>query len=182
MNDDLKEFTEKNRGHFELPAPDLEDAWVNIESRLNKADRKIVHFPWRSLLKVAASILMITLFAVGYYANSRRLATENNGIALHNISKELAETEAYYTGEIQEKMKMLEVAEGIIDQDVRQELDQMDADYNALKSDLQDQADSEEVINAMIGYYRLKLELLEKILDEIQDKNEDKTHDEARTI
>ncbi|MDZ7607259.1 MAG: hypothetical protein U5K79_17130 [Cyclobacteriaceae bacterium] len=134
------------------------------------------------MMRVAASIILIAVIALGYYVNTRRIDTENNGIALHNISRELAETEAFYAGEIQEKIQMLEVAEGSIDPDVRLQLDQMDEDYNELKNDLQDRADSEEVINAMIGYYRLKLDLLEKILDEIQETNEDKTHDEARTI
>jgi len=182
MNDELKEFTEQNRDRFELPTPDLEMSWIGIESRLDRTEGKVINFPWRTFLKVAASIILVAVVALGYYANTRRIATENNGIALHDISKELAETEAFYAGEIQEKIQMLEVAEGSLDPEVRLQLDQMDEDYTELKNDLQDRADSEEVINAMIGYYRLKLELLEKILDEIQETNEDKTNDEARTI
>lgn len=182
MKDDLKEFTEMNRDNFELPIPDLDNTWNDIESRLDKTRGKIIIFPWKTMLKAAASIALIAVIALGYYANSRRVDTQNNGIALHNISKELAETEAYYAGEIQEKIQMLEVAEGSIDPDVRMQLDRMDEDYKELKNDLQDRADSEEVINAMIGYYRLKLELLEKILDEIQETDEDKTNDEASTI
>lgn len=180
MKDDLKEFTEMNRDNFELPMPDLDAAWQGIEERLD--DKKTVIFPWRTAMKIAATLFLVAVVGIGYYVNTRRIDTQNNGIALHNISKELAETEAFYAGEIQEKIQMLEVAEGSIDPDVRLQLDQMDEDYNALKNDLQDRADNEEVINAMIGYYRLKLELLEKILDEIQETNEDKTNDEARTI
>jgi len=130
MNDDLKEFTDQNRDRFELPAPDLESSWIDIESRLDMATTKVIIFPWRTLMKVAASIVLVMVIALGYYANSRRVDTENNGIALHNVSKELAETEAYYSGEIQEKIEMLEVAEGSLDPEVRLQLDRMDADYS----------------------------------------------------
>ncbi len=180
MKDDLKEFTEMNRESFELPMRDLDAAWQGIEEQLD--DKKTVIFPWRTIMKVAATLLLVVVVGIGYYVNSERLTTDRNGIALHNISAELAETEAFYSSQILEKIELLTVAEGALDPALLQQLDQMDADYDALKKDLQDQADSEEVIGAMIGYYRMKLDLLEKILEEIQDKNEDTNHDEARTI
>jgi hypothetical protein len=55
----------------------------------------------------------------------------------------------------------------------------LDEEYKSLKNDLKDDADSEEVINAMIEYYRLKLEMLGKILLEIQKNND---HEEALAI
>ena len=50
----------------------------------------------------------------------------------------------------------------------------MDSDYSSLKKDLKDNADNQEVIDAMIDYYRLKLKMLEQILEELKN-NDDKT-------
>ncbi len=58
----------------------------------------------------------------------------------------------------------------------------LDEDYQSLKNDIRDDADSEEVINAMIEYYRLKLAMLEKILDEVQKNNDNKDHEDALAI
>ena len=76
---------------------------------------------------------------------------------------------------------MIEISTAEIDPEVQNELQILDEDYQSLKNDIRDDADSEEVINAMIEYYRLKLAMLEKILEEIQ-KNDDKDHNDSLAI
>jgi hypothetical protein len=48
----------------------------------------------------------------------------------------------------------------------------MDKAFDEIKKDLQDDAANEEVIEAMMNHYRLKLEILERMLDEIKEHNE----------
>lgn len=182
MKDELKIFTEQNRLSFESYKLDLDEAWSGIDNKLNELESKTIKIPWANILKIAAIFIVVMTVAFGFYLNNQRIALDKNGIALHNISSELADTEAFYTTQISEKIKMIEVSAGNIEPEVQNQLNVLDEDYQSLKDDLKDNADSEEIINAMIGYYRLKLAMLEKILDEIQKNDDDKDHEEALEI
>ncbi len=182
MKDELKIFTEKNREKFEHYSLDLDKTWGEIEQRLNEMETTPFQIPWKIIMKVAAAIVVLITIGFGYYLNNQRIAFDKNGIALHNISSELADTEAFYMAQIDEKLKLIEVTSGSVDPEVMQQLKVLDQDYESLKSDLKDNADSEEVINAMIEYYRLKLAMLEKILVEIQKSNDNEEDEEALSI
>jgi len=172
MKDELKIFTDGHRKNFESYSLDLDDAWARIEDKLNELDNKSYQIPWVKILKVAAVFVCVVAVAFGFYLNNQRISMYENGVALHNISSELADTEAFYSSQIDEKLRLIEVTVGDINPEVYSQLEVLDEDYNSLKNDFKDNADSEEVINAMIEYYRLKLALLEKILDEIQKNND----------
>lgn len=182
MKDELKIFTDQHRESFEKYSLDLDDAWMSIEDKLDKLDKKSNHFPWGNLLKVAAVIFVMFAVGVGFYINNQRISYNNNGIALHNISSDLADTEAFYSSQIDDKLKMIEVSLGNTDPEVNLQMEILDEEYKSLKNDLKDNADSEEVINAMIEYYRLKLGMLEKILDEVQKNDENKDYEEVQAI
>jgi hypothetical protein len=182
MKDALKIFAEKNRESFEIHKLNLDDTWNEIELKLNERETKSAKIPWANILKIAAIFFVVMTISFGFYLNNQRIALNKNGIALHNISSELADTEAFYAAQISEKIEMIEFSAGTIDPLVLSQLEVLDDDYNSLKNDLQDNADSEEVINAMIQYYRLKLAMLETILDEIQKNDDNKNHEEALAI
>lgn len=182
MKDELKIFTDQHRESFEQYSLDLDDTWKDIEEKLDQLDGKSYHFPWGNLLKVAAVIIVMFAVGIGFFINSQRISYNNNGIALHNISSDLADTEAFYSSQIEEKLKMIEVSQGNVDTEVNMQMEILDEEYKSLKNDLKDNADSEEVINAMIEYYRLKLGMLEKILEEVQKNDENKDYEEVQAI
>ena len=182
MKDELKIFGDQHRDSFEIYELDLDEAWQGIDAVLTKLDKKSRKNPWMLTLKVAAVLLAVITISFGFYMNDQRIAINKNGIALHNVSSELADTEAFYAGQIADKIRILETATGTLDPEIKSQLMIMDEDYLSLKKDLQDNADSEEVINAMIEYYRLKLSMLEKILEEVQKNDENIEHEEAQTI
>lgn len=182
MKDRLKQFVEQERKDFEVYELDVDLAWDRIETQLDEKHGKTRHFPWKVILKVAVVLLIVTVFAFGYYINTQRISMDQQGIALHNLSSELADTEAFYTSRIDEKIDLIKVETGDLDTEVMIQLELLDEEYLSLKNDLRDNADSEEVINAMIEYYRLKLSLLEKILNEIQKNNDIQDYETIQAI
>lgn len=182
MKDRLKQFVEQERKDFEVYKLDVDLAWDSVETQLDEKHGKTMHFPWKVILKVAAVLLIVTVFAFGYYINTQRISIDQQGIALHNLSSELADTEAFYTSQIDEKIDLIKVETGDLDTQVMIQLEFLDEEYLSLKNDLRDNADSEEVINAMIEYYRLKLSLLEKILNEIQKNNDIQDYETIQAI
>lgn len=181
MKDKLKIFTEQHREEFEVYKLDLDQTWKVIDEQLDKNTGNGLLIPWIKIMRVAAILIVIMTIAVGYYLNNQRLSIDKNGIALHSISSELADTEAFYAIQIDEKINLIKVTAGSIDSEVAAQLEIFDLDYMSLKKDMKDNADSEEVINAMIEHYRLKLAMLEKILEEIQ-KDDSKDYEEAQAI
>jgi hypothetical protein len=182
MKDKLKIFTEENRESFESYKLDLDDAWQGIEERLNTLEENSVKISWANILKIAAIFIVVMTFAFGFYLNNQRISRAENGIALHNISSELADTEAFYTSLISEKIELIEFSAGNIEPEIQHQINILDEEYLYLKADLNDNADSEEVIDAMIKNYRLKLAMLEKILEEIQDNDDYKNNEETLAI
>ena len=182
MKDELKKYTEDHRENFEAFSIDADELWKGIQNRLDSIDQKSGGTFWGRVIKVAAMILVICTVAFGYYLNNQRISIEKNGIALHNISSELADTEAFYTTQINEKIESIELVSGGLDPALEMQLELLDEEYQSLRDDLKDDADSEEVINAMIGYYRLKLNMLEKILNEIKKNKDNNGHEEVLAI
>ena len=168
MKDRLKESVEGRRTEFELYDSDLPALWDNIEDRLDSRRPGL----WWIASRVAASVLIIALASI--FAISLEVTETKDGYALRDISPELAETEYFYSTQVQEKLTIIKTSNAYVDPEVMDNLKSLDREYDDLKKDLKDNADNEEVVAAMIDNYRLKLDILEQILQEIrQHKNND---------
>ena len=178
-SDKLKRYVEENRSSFDLYKGDNEAMWEEIEKGLDKVEKhSIGSFPWKNILRIAASILLILTLSVGFLwlkSNSERYA---DGVSLHDLSPELAEAEVYYNQLLNSKMSLIRASNVDVDEVVDQDFQSLDSAYNELKMDLEDNMYNEEVIDAMIQNYRLKLQILENILEEIQKSNVDEDKDE----
>lgn len=170
--DRLEEFMRNNREAFDdlEPMPEL---WNRIESQLPA--RRII--PWKNYLGRAAAILII--FASGYLF-SLYMSSPNqheNSIqaeAGNGMSPEMntyLEARAYYSGMIttrKDELFHLAGSNNDIKKIIEEEFALMDKAYKELEQDLADELAGEEVIEAMIQHYRIKLELLEDILHQLK--------------
>jgi len=172
MKDKLKQRVEDSRQEWDQFDTDLEGLWGNIKTQLDKQEKKIGVFNSKLWMKIAASVtLLLTIgWITASYMNSNNNTQEL--YALHDISPELAETEYYYANQISEKLELIQTSNAGVDHLVKDNLSLLDSAYLELQQDFKDNADSEEVIDAMIENYRIKLQVLEKILNEIRTKEQ----------
>jgi hypothetical protein len=87
----------------------------------------------------------------------------------------LLEARAYYSGQIsnmEAEVYRISGADSPLRAEIDIEFEELDRVFTELKADLKDNAANEEVIEAMIQNYRIKLQILEEIL--LQLKNADK--------
>ncbi len=175
MNDELRKHIEQNRADFDIYETDLEASWTQIEKGLQPRKRLARYSV--NVLKVAASVVILFAIGIAFYAGRQSMYRDANGIALHNVSPELAETELYYSALIEDKINYITGSDMEISDETWDQLQRLDEDYAELKQDLQDKADSEEVINAMIMYYRMKLQLLESIAGEIKERKQENEYE-----
>jgi len=173
--DKLEKFVIDNRDEFD----DLEPNPA-IWDKIQKKQPRTVKLNWKkALVRVAA---VVVIFVTSYYFHDfmdnrnsdKNLVTETTSTEGVEQYQELIEAEVYYTSMIDSKKEeifMLAASNPQLREDINNELVDLDEDFRSLKEDLEDNADNEEVIVAMIQNYRLKLRILEETLIQLQQTN-----------
>lgn len=185
--DKLEKFVIDHRADFDdlEPNPAL---WEKI----NPQQPRVVHINWKRVLTQAAAVVVI--FVASYYFHdfmqnrnhASNMATNETATEGHKQMRELMEAEVYYTSMIDSKKEeifTLAASQPLLRDEINDELMELDEDFRNLKEDLNDNADNEEVIAAMIQNYRLKLRILEETLEQLQEsKNEKSTKNENTKV
>ncbi len=156
MEDKFKEYIDSNRQSFESHQEDYDALWERIDDGLNKSKRITRH-----LWKYAAAVTILALSTIIYLQKSSEIPVA------------LAEAETYYAPLIAKKMTVIKTYHAEVDNAIVADLDELNQVYKELKLDLKDQADSEEVVSAIIQNYRIKLQILDQILNEIEAKKDE---------
>ena len=180
MNDKLREHINQNRPSYEVHKGDYDAWWGDIDKALAKQGRTVTF--WPTFLKVAASVVLILATVFVFLRFSSNTARYSQGFSLMDLSPELAEAEIYYGQLVNEKLEIIRTTQGEVDPVILEEMSLLDSAYVELKMDLKDNADNEEVVNAMIQNYRLKLMILEQILESIQEEENGEDDEEEETI
>lgn len=168
MKDRFENFIEENREHLDFHEPDPA-IWDKLEKNIRAKHR----FNWKLILSRAAVVAVI--FAASYAANEMIHRMGTGGTKALNAAKEnaipgLTEAEAYYTGLLKQKMDELKPVMAncpSLEEELNYDLSELDSVYADLKRDLKDNMANQEVIEAIIENYRLKINILEDILSEI---------------
>lgn len=189
--DKLENFVRENREGFDVFEPD-----DKIWDRIRKPAPKVTKLGWKTIVVRIAAVIVI--FIGSYFVHDwiqekkpNRVVAVRPGTNVERMEgmqnvKVLMEAEVYYASQISfakdEIVKMTGDDPGLmkgIDSDFV-ELDQV---FKELKEDLKDDSDNEEVIEAMIENYRIKLDILEETLRQLRkSRNIRKTKDEYHEI
>jgi len=183
--DNLEKFIKENRAAFDNLSPDPK-MWDRINE--NKKPPKVVSINWVRLMRQVAAVIVI--FIASYFFHDYMSKRDNGSAGIKEMARKLntgnevlqllAETEAYYTSKIiikKEEIFRFAGSSPDIKDEINLEFSQLDAIYAELKNDLNDNAANEEVVEAMIQNYRIKLEILEDILHQLKKSNESLIHE-----
>ncbi len=196
--DALESFVDQNMDAFNQhePSPELlerikpsfngkDQKQDEKETSDSKSGRKII--PFSSWIKIAAILLVSFSLIYLIYENQTLKSSialdQNNSTTkedldeaetrenfpLSSVSSELAEVEQFYVSEVDLKLKSAKALN--VDEEVLKEVDLLNEEFSELKKDMKQSINDEQIIEAMIDNYRLKIELLDHILSEYQTKN-----------
>ena len=177
MNPDkLEKYILDHRQQFDDQEPDPA-IWDRVETR--KAP--VIRINWKDIAWKAAAVAVI--FVASYYfhdyMSSRKQASQNlagNNAEINSpMLRQLLEAEAYYTSQInlrKEEVFRLTASDPDVRHEVDLEMVDLERVFQELKADLKDNADNEEVIEAMIQNYRMKLDILEEMLLRLKQSND----------
>ncbi len=180
--DKLEKYIMEQRDRFDDLEPDP-SVWNRIETR--KAT--VLRLNWRTITWRAAAVLAI--FTASYFfhdymagrkTDDRGLAAEATDATESPIVREFIEAEAYYTSQInmrRDEVFRLTANAPDIQKEINLEMVELDKIFEELKNDLKDNADNEEVIEAMIQNYRLKLDILEEMSYRLKQSREPQNTD-----
>jgi hypothetical protein len=175
MEDKFEKFISEHREKFDFREPDPR-IWQQVKTSIRK--RKSLN--WRLILTRAAAVLII--FAASYAVNEliHHFQSKNFKISSvrnqENVIPGFKEAEAYYSGLVNQKLDELKPLIDncpMIEKELQYDMSQLDSIYADLKNDLKDNIANQEVIEAIIENYKLKISILEDILKEIDPQNEE---------
>lgn len=179
--DKLEQFILDNRSDFDDQLPSAE-SWDKIKTNI----RPVRNVNWTArLVRVAAAVVIFvsSYIFIDYTLNKsnggQNFAAQDDNELLDNIPV-LVEAKAYYSNQINNMEQQVYRLAGN-DTPLRAEIDtefkELDRVFNELKSDLKDNAANEDVIEAMIQNYRIKVQILEEILIQLKNADEQNTDD-----
>lgn len=177
MEDKLERFILEHRSDFDIREPDPR-LWGRIKAVLGK--EKAIN--WKLVLKRAAIVILI--FSASYMTNEFIHRLQNGNSKEHSIvqvTREqkipgLKEAEAYYSNLVNQKMEEIRPIIAncpSIEQELEYDISELDSIYKELKNDLKDNMANQEVIEAIIENYRLKIVILEDIMGEVNQQGDE---------
>jgi hypothetical protein len=163
--DRLEEYIRKNRDDLDIykPSPVL---WKRIKKDLQMEKR-----PIKRLISIAASVAVILTTSVVFYqigkksGNSDRFINKEAGTT--SAKFQLKEAEAFYNNQINQlyrEASPLLISNPELEHELNSEITQVDSIYADLRKDLKDNIANQEVVEAIIQNYIIKIRILEEML------------------
>jgi len=169
--DNIERYIKENREKMDIHEPDA-SLWGRIEKDLPGKRRSLITY-----LSRAAAVIIIAGAGLALILKTMSPSADENQSAMNIVR----ETEQYYNSLIRslyaEAEPML-TANPEINTELSTGMNELDSICANIRKDLKDNVATEEVIEALIVNYRLRIELLEdmlRIIKEEETENENKT-------
>ena len=166
--DEFEKHIRDNKDLFDGHKADRDKMWASISSQLEKPKTKVIPL-WKSpLFKVAASIVLV--FGLAFMAD----ATFRTGYGAEDniVSRELLEIDMHYQSLVASQVQLVKDHPELSNADKEEFLsfmDELDVEYKELKQEMGENLDNELVLEAIIGNYKKRIELIENLLRQIKD-------------
>jgi hypothetical protein len=176
--DKLEEHIRKNREDLDRYNPSS-IIWKRISRTLRQDKSRISH--WRSVAAMAAVLIgTAVLFFITGTRWSEKSREISSGEGLSPAGRQLKETEIYYNNLVNtlyREATPLLTGNPEVEKELNTDISQLDSICADIKKDLKDNVANQEVVEALIQNYRIKIRLLEDMLTILK---EDKNNPEKR--
>jgi hypothetical protein len=174
--DRLEEFIRKNRDDLNRynPSPQI---WRRIKSELKQGKLPVTH--WISFAAMVIVILGSALVLIRHGKfSSDGSPTISNDELFSPANTQLKEIETYYNNMVNSlyhEAGPLFTGNPELEKELNADISQIDSIYSEIKKDLKDNIANQDVVEALIQNYKIKIRLLEDMLIILEKKgNENK--------
>jgi hypothetical protein len=165
----MEDFIRKNREVLDNHDPSPE-VWKGIKRDLQTRRPGIM-----KRLAAAAVILIVVTAALYHYINENKDGfTNQREASLMKRNPQLKETELYYNNLVNilyNEASPLLAAYPDIRKEYLNDMSQIDSICTDIKKDLNDNVSNQEVIEALIKNYRIKIQILEEMLGQLKQND-----------
>jgi len=182
--DNLDSLFDNLKGQFDIESPQTnhEQRFLDqLKARDNMSTqvKNSSGFNWKPFLAIAASILI----CFGIYS---AIPSEPETLDLASVSPEMSETQDFFTVTIENELKKLNkerssLTEPIIT-DALVQIQQLETDYQKLKTDLTESGKNQRVIYAMISNFQTRIDILNSVLEQIETVKQYKSNSNENII
>ena len=166
--DQFEKHIRDNKAVFDDHKADRAKMWANIAAQLNENPPKVVPL-WKSpMVRIAASIVILLgitgIVGLTFFGNP---TTPTN-----YVSKELQDIDMHYKGLVTYQVQLVQNNNQLTAADKEEFLSfmvELDAEYEQLKLEMQNNLDNEQVLAAIVSNYRKRIELIENLLQQLNE-------------
>ena len=176
MQDQFEDFIRENREQFDTFEPDR-TVWKKVEKNMrfrHPVNRRKLLYRIAGMAAIFMLAFMCSTWVLKLSGNENFTLFTGLGKSVH-VSGKLREAEVYYTGIIKEKMQEIQpIIDGCpaLKEELQVDFSELDQVYASLKNDLKDNMSNQEVIQAIIDNYKLRIKILEDMLIELDTDDE----------
>lgn len=173
--DNFEKHIRENAGQFDTQKADRAKLWANISKELEKPEPKVIPLWKRPLPRIAACI--VVLFGIASIIGVS--ISIGNSAETQYVSEELLDIDQHYQGLVSYQVQLVNNSTNLTALDKEEFLsfmDELDQEYNTLRSELNTNLNNERVLEAIVANYKKRIELIENLLQQINDakkSNED---------
>jgi hypothetical protein len=181
--DNLEDYIRKHREEMDIYKPSS-DNWRKIRKEIRTGTNP--GYRWISIAAMVTVILgTAVLFLRPGFKSSRNAIGSRNEQAIVKGSSLLMETEIYYNNLANslylEATPML-TKNPEIEKELVTDISQIDSICSEIKKDLKDNVANQDVIEALIQNYRIKIRLLEDMLTILKDNEENPEKNDSHEL
>lgn len=172
--DKIEKYISDHKSEFDQDSPPPM-VWMNIEKHLDQQGssgaliRELKTPGIVRIMQVAA--MFVVVMGVGLLIGLQINKGDANIYASPQL-QEFVEAEKHYSGEIDKMWTVVNASNVDEKESIQEDLNALDAVYNELKNELlsNPNANTDYVVNAMIGNYRAKIDILQTVLKEYKEE------------
>ncbi|SFC27243.1 hypothetical protein SAMN04487891_10867 [Flagellimonas taeanensis] len=166
--DNFERHIRHNAGQFDEHKADRAKMWAKIAADLKQEEPKVISLWRRPMFRIAASVLLLVGLTSFIWLMGLGQGADHNQYA----SEELMEIDMYYKDLVSYQVQLVKNNPRLTDEDKTEFLsfmDELDAEYDVLKKEMQKNLDNEQVLEAIVGNYKKRIELIENLLRQLND-------------
>ncbi len=167
--DNFEKYVRENAAAFDEHKADRSKMWAHISAELKTEEPKVIPL-WKSpLLKIAASIVLVLgiagLIGLTVFGSGASTTTQY-------ASKELLDIDMHYQNLVSFQVQLVQ-DHPKLSEDEKVEflsfMDELDEEYKLLKLEMEKNLDNGRILEAIVGNYKKRIELIENLLKQIND-------------
>ncbi len=166
--DNFEKHIRDNAAQFNEHKADRDKMWTHISYELQKKETRIIPLWVWPVVRVACfAILFLGIGGFVGFSIYKSTTPEQQ-----YVSKELQEINMHYKDVLAYQISLVEKNPNLSSEDKTEFLsfmDELDAEYELLRLELQNNLDNERILEAIVANYQKRIELIRNLLQKIND-------------